>query len=84
MAHVFAFAVAAVLLIWTSTNRRQQWISALSLVGLAAAIEVAQCVMYHGAFEWWDIRSDTVGILFAMLSARRSLKMRPAHPSVAR
>lgn len=80
VAHVFAFGVAAVLLFVLARSRGQQWIGALSLVGLATAIETAQCLIYHGVFEWWDVRSDTAGILIAMVCIRLSMKTRDRRP----
>jgi hypothetical protein len=67
VAHILAFGIAAALLLVLGRSRGQQWISALSLVGLATAIEAAQFLIYHGALEWWDIGSDTVGIAIARL-----------------
>jgi hypothetical protein len=69
-AHLFAFGVATILLTITRMTRSGERLGAVSLVVLAAAIEVGQWLMYRGTFEWWDIRTDTLGIAVAFFLVR--------------
>lgn len=67
--HVVVFGATAVLLITLARNRREEWIAAGGVVGLAVAIELAQLAIYRMpvGFEWWDVREDSLGCSWGWL-----------------
>jgi VanZ family protein len=71
--HVVIFGATAVLLMTLARNRREEWIAAACVVGLAVAIEFAQWGIYRmPGFEWWDVREDSLGILLGLVLVRYS------------
>lgn len=70
IAHAIAFGVPALMLLRLARSLRQQWAASLIVLCLALAIETAQHLIYGNAFEWWDVRDDTIGLLIAILLHR--------------
>lgn len=68
--HVAAFGVLAFLLLTVAVNRVQEWITVLALVCFAAALELGQHHLFRVPLEWFDIRDDVIGVLFAWLVVR--------------
>lgn len=66
--HVVAFGATAILLMALARRRKQEWIAAAGVVGLATAIEFCQLMIYRMpvGFEWWDVREDSIGIGLAL------------------
>ena len=48
-------------------TRRNGCKAVLATILLGAGLEFAQHLIYHNAFEWWDLRDDTVAAASAML-----------------
>jgi hypothetical protein len=68
--HWIAFAATGLLLFALSQDRKKEWKAAFSVLCLAIGIETAQYVLYRGAFEWWDVRDDAIGLLIAAILNR--------------
>jgi VanZ family protein len=72
--HVVMFGATALLFLALGRKRGDDWKAAAAVVCLAAAIELAQLLIYRMPFgyEWWDVREDTIGVAIAMLLDRRT------------
>jgi TRAP-type uncharacterized transport system fused permease subunit len=75
VAHVGAFGALALLLLPLARSRHETWLIAAAIFCIACGMEVLQYHVFHfsrygQAFEWWDIRDNTVGLLLALLAAR--------------
>ena len=68
------FGATALLFLALGRKRGDDWKAAAAVVCLAAAIELAQLLIYRMPFgyEWWDVREDTIGVAIAMLLDRRT------------
>lgn len=64
VSHLISFGAAGVMLFALSNDSRQAWRAALGILCLAVAIETSQHLLYKNPFEWWDVRDDTIGVLF--------------------
>ncbi len=58
--HLLAFGITALLI------RRKPWQSVLLTIALGVIIEFLQHLIYHLPLEWWDIRDDAIGAIFAI------------------
>jgi len=63
--HALVFGIAALSPILLSRTRLNGWLRALGVVALAAAIELAQAVLYRHRMEWHDLQADALGVLLA-------------------
>jgi hypothetical protein len=68
--HLVSFGGAAAMLFTLSRNAKQVLTAALGIFCLAIAIETSQHLLYKNAFEWWDVRDDTIGVAFAWMLIR--------------
>lgn len=69
--HAAAFGFLGLLVLPLSRNRVQEWMLALTIAALAATLELAQHLIFRNTvFEWWDVRDDSIGVLFAWLVVR--------------
>jgi hypothetical protein len=68
--HLIAFATTGLLLFALSHSRKKEWTAALGVLCLAVGIETAQYLLYRGAFEWWDVRDDAIGLVIAAILNR--------------
>ncbi len=69
--HVLAFGATALLLLALARNREEALKAFGGVVLLAVAIEISQYLIYSlHAFEWWDVRDDTIGAAIALLAHR--------------
>lgn len=69
--HMGAFGLLGLLVLPLCRNRLQQWGAALGIIALAAALEMAQHLVFRNTvFEWWDVRDDAIGLVFAWLIVR--------------
>jgi peptidoglycan/LPS O-acetylase OafA/YrhL len=67
--HILAFGATALLLLALARNRKEALRAAGSVVILAVAIEISQYLIYSlRAFEWWDVREDTIGAAIALVA----------------
>ena len=67
--HVLAFGATALLLLALARNRQEALNAAGGVVLLATAIEISQYLIYSlPAFEWWDVREDTIGAAIALVA----------------
>jgi hypothetical protein len=68
-----AFGVTGLLLLVLCRSRVQEWLAILAIVCLAVALEDGQHLLFKNVnFEWWDVRDDIIGLLFAWLLIRSS------------
>jgi TRAP-type uncharacterized transport system fused permease subunit len=75
VAHVGAFGALALLLLPLVRSGRETWLIAAAIFCVACGMELLQYHVFHfsrygQAFEWWDIRDDTVGLLLALLAVQ--------------
>ena len=68
--HLVSFGAAGAMLFALSRNAKQFFTAALAIFCLAVAIETSQHLLYKNAFEWWDVRDDTIGVAFAWVLIR--------------
>jgi hypothetical protein len=68
--HVIAFAILALVLLPLARNRAQIWIVVISILCLAAGLELRQRQIFSIPFEWWDVRDDCIGVILALLLVR--------------
>ena len=69
--HMAAFGVLGLLLLVVCRTRVQEWLAVLAIVCLALALEDGQHLLFKNVtFEWWDVRDDIIGLLFAWLLIR--------------
>ncbi len=69
--HAAAFGLLGLLVLPLCRNRIQEWAAAVGIVSLAAAMELAQHLVFpRTVFEWWDVRDDAIGLVFAWLIVR--------------
>jgi hypothetical protein len=68
-----AFGVLGLLALVLCRSRVQEWLAVLGIVCLAVALEDGQHLLFKNVtFEWWDVRDDIIGLLFAWLLIRSS------------
>lgn len=68
-----AFGVLGVLLLFCCQSRVQEWLVVLVIICIAAGLEDAQHLHFKQVtFEWWDVRDDVIGLIFAWLLVRWS------------
>ena len=76
--HVSVFGFTALLLLIQSSSERQKFQSLTVAAGLGLFVEFLECVVYQNAFEWWDVRDDTHGVMLAFglfwLLSRRQIR----------
>jgi len=61
--HFISFGATALLFLLISNNRRREWISVCGVFALGVTLEMLQCLLFDGYFEWWDVRDDALGVL---------------------
>jgi VanZ family protein len=66
--HVSVFGATGLLFLALARNRREELNAVAAVVALATAIEVSQFLIYRlPAFEWWDVREDSIGAVVALV-----------------
>ncbi|HWE50318.1 MAG TPA: hypothetical protein VG273_11035 [Bryobacteraceae bacterium] len=66
--HVVVFGATALLLLALARTGKEEWKAVGGVFCLAVAIEISQFLIYHlAAFEWWDVREDSIGAAIALL-----------------
>jgi len=66
--HVVVFGATALLLLALARTRKEEAKAIAGVICLATAIEISQFLIYRlPAFEWWDVREDTIGAAIALL-----------------
>jgi hypothetical protein len=66
--HVLAFGATAMLLLALARTGKEELMTFGGVVCLATAIEITQLLIYKmPAFEWWDVREDSIGAAIAVL-----------------
>jgi len=75
VAHVGAFGALALLLLPLARSRTEMWLITGAIFCVACGMEMLQYHVFHfsrngQAFEWWDIRDNTVGLLLSLLAVR--------------
>jgi VanZ family protein len=68
--HLVSFGAAGLMLFALSRNSKQIRTAALAVFCLAVVIETSQHMLYKNAFEWWDVRDDTIGVLLGGILIR--------------
>lgn len=69
--HMAVYGALALLLLPFCHTRPREWLIVLAVLCLAAGIEDGQHLIFKGVrFEWWDLRDDAIGIVFAWLVIR--------------
>jgi len=58
--HLIAFGIAALLFAAASTRNSHRVYYFLLVAALGSTIEYSQHLIFGSAFEWWDIRDDTL------------------------
>ena len=76
--HVIAFAVLALLLLPLGQNRPQKWFVVSAIFCVACALEIRQHQVFNQAFEWWDVRDDSLGVVLALLLVHK--RQRTSNP----
>lgn len=67
--HVLLFGATAMMLLMLARNRREIFNAVGGVVLLAMGIEISQFLIYSlPAFEWWDVREDTIGAVIAWMA----------------
>jgi hypothetical protein len=66
--HVLVFGATALLLLALARTRKEEMKAAGGVVCLGTVIEISQFLIYRfPAFEWWDVREDTIGAAIALV-----------------
>ena len=66
-----AFGVVALLFLLLCKNRAQEWLVVVAIICIAAGLEDGQHLLFKQVtFEWWDVRDDVIGLIFAWLLVR--------------
>ena len=68
--HASMFGLAAALMLIRSAGPARRLIRTFGILLVAAALEIAQSMIYGHRIEWKDLGSDAVGILIAVVAAR--------------
>jgi len=63
--HLLSFGATAYLLTLIGRSNRERFYALLFVIALGTALELAQHLIFHSPFEWWDVRDDTIGVLAA-------------------
>lgn len=61
--HFFSFGTLAALVLLTN-SRWPRTLRFLGCLALGFLIEIAQSFAFPDAIEWWDVRDDTLGVIF--------------------
>jgi hypothetical protein len=68
--HLAAFAITGILFLqWRRPSRFQPWLL-WPPAAFALALESAEAVLFHNAFEWRDVATDVLGLLTGLLIYR--------------
>ena len=66
--HVMVFGATGLLFLALARGRREEFNATAAVVALATAIEISQFLIYRlPAFEWWDVREDSIGAAIAVV-----------------
>jgi hypothetical protein len=68
--HAISYGMSAWVLFLISRNRPQRVAALLGMIGFGAALEGLQHMLFHCAYEWWDVRDDAFGICAAFVLDR--------------
>jgi hypothetical protein len=67
--HFGSFYGAAFLVLLLASSRKQEFLAAGAITGLAIGVEASQhFIMGYPLFEWWDVRDDAIGIVMALVA----------------
>lgn len=65
--HALIFIVTTVLACWTVTGVYARLLCCVGVTGIAMALEGMEKVKYRIAYEWQDVRADSIGIFIGFL-----------------
>jgi hypothetical protein len=79
--HFAVFGATAILFLLVSRSAWHDFIAVLSALGLGAALEMVQHILFGSVLEWWDIRDDGFGVVvaFVLLHGLRLAKTSVIH-----